>query len=111
MLAPYDYCKDIFKHRFGFEKERSQNLASAAVSGFFAALMALPFDYMKTKLQKMKPNHDGTLPYNGLIDAFRKTIAKESFLGLWRGFPVFYVRIAPPVMTTLILTDWLKQYF
>jgi len=45
--------------------------------------MALPFDYMKTKLQKMKANPDGSLPYNGLIDAFRKTIQRETFFGLW----------------------------
>ena len=59
----------------------------------------------------MKANPDGTLPYTGLVDAFKKTIKNESFYGLWRGFPVFYLRIAPPVMTTLILTDWLKKCF
>ena len=110
MLAPYDYCKDIFKN-LGVKSERGRNLLAAAVSGFLASYMSLPFDYMKTKIQKMKPNPDGTLPYKSMPDALLKTIKNEGFFGLWKGFPVFYVRIAPPVMTILVLNDVLKPYF
>ena len=59
----------------------------------------------------MKPNADGTLPYKSMPDAFAKTIKSEGVLGLWRGFPIFYARIAPPVMTILVLNDILKPYF
>jgi len=50
MLAPYDYCKDIFTKSLGWKDQKSINLASSAVSGFLASFMSLPFDYMKTKL-------------------------------------------------------------
>lgn len=50
MLAPYDYCKDMFKTYLGFTNERKTNLAASAVSGFLASFMSLPFDYMKTKM-------------------------------------------------------------
>jgi len=49
MLAPYDYCKDIFKN-LGVKSERGRNLLASAVSGFMASYMSLPFDYMKTKI-------------------------------------------------------------
>ena len=110
MLAPYDYCKGIFKS-LGVESERKRNLLASAVSGFMASYMSLPFDYMKTKMQKMKPLPDGSMPYKSMPDAFLKTIKNEGFFGLWKGFPVFYVRIAPPVMTILVLNDVLKPYF
>ena len=70
MLAPYDYCKDLFKIYLGFKNERKTNMAASAVSGFLASFMSLPFDYIKTKMQKMKPNPDGTMPFTGQIDAF-----------------------------------------
>ena len=50
MLAPYDYCKDIIKANFTIKSERAVNLMAAAVSGFLASFMSLPFDYMKTKM-------------------------------------------------------------
>lgn len=110
MLAPYDYCKDIFK-KLGLKSERGRNLAASAVSGFLASYMSLPFDYMKTKMQKMKPNPDGTMPYKSMPDALVKTIKNEGFFGLWKGFPIFYARIAPPVMSILVLSDVLRPYF
>lgn len=50
MLAPYDYCKDVFSKTLGWKDQRSCNLAASAVSGFLASFLSLPFDYMKTKL-------------------------------------------------------------
>lgn len=110
MLAPYDYTKGLLKKYLGFQNERRTNMAASAVSGFMASFVSLPFDYMKTKMQKMKPLPDGTMPYKGQIDAFTKTIKSEGILGLWRGFPVFYARIAPPVMAILVINDVLKPY-
>ena len=89
MLAPYDYCKDIFKN-LGVKSERARNLSASAVSGFLASFMSLPFDYMKTKMQKQKPLPDGTMPYKSMPDALFKTIKGEGFFGLWQGFPIFY---------------------
>lgn len=50
MLAPYDYCKEVFNKSFGIKDQRTCNLAASAVSGFLASFLSLPFDYMKTKL-------------------------------------------------------------
>jgi len=38
--------------------------------------MSLPFDNIKTKLQKMKKTVDGKLPYNGLMDWLLKSIKR-----------------------------------
>jgi solute carrier family 25 oxoglutarate transporter 11 len=64
--------------------------------------MSLPFDNIKTKLQKMKVGADGLYPYKGVPDCFAKTVAREGFFGLWVGFPVYYSRVAPHAMIVII---------
>jgi len=36
--------------------------------------MSLPFDNLKTKLQKMKAGPDGKYPYSGVPDCILKTV-------------------------------------
>lgn len=86
---------------------RSQTLTASAIAGFFASFFSLPFDFVKTRLQKQTRNADGTLPYKGMFDCFRKVAKDEGLLRFYRGFTTYYVRIAPHAMVTLIVADYL----
>ncbi|KAL5118612.1 putative mitochondrial 2-oxoglutarate/malate carrier protein [Pleosporales sp. CAS-2024a] len=86
---------------------RSQTLTASAVAGFFASFLSLPFDFIKTRLQKQTRAPDGTLPYKGMFDCFKKVTAEEGLLRFYRGFGTYYVRIAPHAMVTLIVADYL----
>jgi len=86
---------------------RSQTLTASAVAGFFASFLSLPFDFMKTRLQKQTRAPDGTMPYKGMFDCFRKVAKEEGLLRFYRGFGTYYVRIAPHAMVTLIVADYL----
>lgn len=81
---------------------------ASAIAGFFASFFSLPFDYVKTQLQKQQPLPDGTLPYKGTLDCFVKTVAEGGPLKLWTGFPTYYVRIAPHAMITLVALNQLQ---
>ena len=74
---------------------RMQTLSASAVAGFFASFFSLPFDFMKTRLQKQQRGPDGKLPYNGMYHCFKRVIAEEGPLRFYRGFTTYYVRIAP----------------
>jgi solute carrier family 25 oxoglutarate transporter 11 len=74
---------------------RTQTLTASAVAGFFASFFSLPFDFVKTRLQKQSRRPDGTLPYKGMIDCFGKVARDEGLLRFYRGFSTYYVRIAP----------------
>jgi solute carrier family 25 (mitochondrial oxoglutarate transporter), member 11 len=74
---------------------QAQTLAASAVAGFFASFFSLPFDFVKTRLQKQQPRPDGTLPYKSMVDCFRKVAKEEGMLRFYRGFTTYYVRIAP----------------
>ncbi|EON69841.1 mitochondrial 2-oxoglutarate/malate carrier protein [Coniosporium apollinis CBS 100218] len=86
---------------------RSQTLTASAIAGFFASFFSLPFDFVKTRLQKQTRAPDGSLPYKGMFDCFRKVAKDEGLLRFYRGFSTYYVRIAPHAMVTLIVADYL----
>jgi solute carrier family 25 (mitochondrial oxoglutarate transporter), member 11 len=106
MLGPYDQAKEVLARHLG--DSLSTNLIASAWAGFLASFMGLPFDNIKTKLQKQKALPNGQMPYKGMIDWALKTVQKEGPLGFYTGFPTFYFRIAPHVMLSLLFSDVLK---
>ncbi|KAJ5105641.1 Mitochondrial carrier protein [Penicillium alfredii] len=88
---------------------QNQTFAASAIAGFFASFLSLPFDFIKTRLQKQqKDPKTGQLPYRGVLDCARKVAKEEGWLRFYRGFGTYYVRIAPHAMVTLIVADYLN---
>ena len=75
--------------------ETQRTFGASAIAGFFASFLSLPFDFLKTRLQKQQKGPDGKLPYAGLLDCARKVVRDEGWLRFYRGFGTYYVRIAP----------------
>jgi solute carrier family 25 oxoglutarate transporter 11 len=88
---------------------QTQTFAASAIAGFFASFLSLPFDFIKTRLQKQQKNpQTGELPYKGVLDCARKVVQEEGWLRFYRGFGTYYIRIAPHAMVTLIVADHLN---
>jgi solute carrier family 25 oxoglutarate transporter 11 len=88
---------------------QNQTFAASAIAGFFASFLSLPFDFVKTRLQKQQRDPTtGKLPYKGMLDCARKVVQEEGWLRFYRGFGTYYVRIAPHAMVTLIVADYLN---
>ena len=107
MLTSYDESKERLQKHF----KHNPNFVwfmSSFISGSIAAFMSLPFDNVKTKMQKMTKNPDGTFPYKSFVDCAVKTAQKEGIQRFWAGFPTYVVRIAPHVM--IVSFSWLKSY-
>eukprot|EP00933_Yihiella_yeosuensis_P024492 TRINITY_DN18_c0_g2_i1.p1 TRINITY_DN18_c0_g2~~TRINITY_DN18_c0_g2_i1.p1 ORF type:complete len:297 (-),score=90.39 TRINITY_DN18_c0_g2_i1:526-1416(-) len=95
----------------GVEKgSKAQVFGASAIAGFFASFFSLPFDYVKTQVQKAKPDPvTGELPFKGPIDCAVQQVKAGGITRLWSGFPTYYFRIAPHAMITLIAQDQVKQ--
>ncbi|KAJ5906017.1 mitochondrial 2-oxoglutarate/malate carrier protein [Penicillium subrubescens] len=88
---------------------QNQTFAASAIAGFFASFLSLPFDFVKTRLQKQQKDlATGKVPYKGVLDCARKVVQEEGWLRFYRGFGTYYVRIAPHAMVTLIVADYLN---
>lgn len=106
MLASHDQTLDWLKEHV--DSPLLQTIGAKTVSGFFASAFSLPFDFVKTRIQKQKPGPDGKLPYSSALDCARKSLVAEGPLVFYRGFWVYYMRIAPHVMITLFTLDALN---
>jgi solute carrier family 25 (mitochondrial oxoglutarate transporter), member 11 len=111
MLTSNDEIKERLTKMRGLKKaDQTSVFTASAISGFLSSFVSLPFDNIKTKLQKQKAGPDGSLQYTSFFDCFRKTVAKDGISGLWIGFfPTYYIRIAPHIMITLIAQDFLTK--
>jgi len=93
-LAFFSEAKSQLKERTQLSAQ-TQTLTASAIAGFFASFFSLPFDFVKTRLQKQTRAPDGTLPYKSMFNCFTKVAKDEGLLRFYRGFGTYYVRIAP----------------
>ncbi|KAJ0518767.1 putative mitochondrial carrier protein [Helianthus annuus] len=94
--------KDYFKSLFNFKKDQdgywkwfAGNLASGGAAGATSMLFTYSLDYARTRLtndaKALKAG--GERQFNGLIDVYKKTIASDGVVGLYRGFNISCVGI------------------
>ena len=93
-LAFFSEAKAQLKEHTAW-RPQVQTLAASGVAGFFASFFSLPFDFVKTRLQKQQRGADGRLPYKNMADCFATVARKEGVLRFYRGFPTYFFRIAP----------------
>jgi len=115
MMACYDQAKGMMvalnKDPNPDSPSLKTKLGSAAVAGFCCAFMSLPFDMIKSRLQNMKPDSKGVMPYNGVMDCGSKILTKEGPLAFWRGFSAYYFRCAPHAMIILLSIEQVTQMY
>ena len=116
MLACYDQAKDLVATHVTKDPNPKKpsvatNLLSSAVAGFTSAAFSLPFDMLKSRLQDMKPNAAGKMPYTGLMDCAGTIFRKEGILAFWTGFPAYYGRCAPHAMIILLTIEQVSQAY
>merc|ERR1712136_400339 len=114
-LGLYDKFVDVAKvpgENMPFWKTAVCALSAGGIAGVFASFFSLPFDYVKTQVQKMKPDpKTGEMPFKGPLDCAWKQVQAGGPLRLWSGFPTYYARIAPHAMVTLIAQDNIKKFW
>jgi len=71
------------------------HLCSAICSGFVASLCSTPADVAKSRIMSQTALPDGTMPYSGTLDCWRKVVANEGFLALYKGFIPGWLRLGP----------------
>lgn len=109
LLVPFEFAKKKLEPYV--EHTKTRTIISSMIAGACGSVAALPFDNVKTKLQKMKPNSEGVMPYKGVLDCITKTAAREGFFRLWVGLGTFYTRIAPHAIISLVANDLLRMIF
>lgn len=109
MMVSNDTAREILEKKLGKDKKYTVSLTAAMISAVCTAVGSLPFDNIKTKMQKQKPNAEGVLPYKNLVDCVQKSVAREGVTGLWAGLPTYYFRVGPHAMIVLLAAEQYKR--
>jgi solute carrier family 25 oxoglutarate transporter 11 len=104
-LASYDQSKEIIDEAVGEKGSRIGIAGASAISGLVGAVFSLPFDYVKTQIQRMKPDANGVLPYKGGADCAIQTLRQHGPLRFYAGFPTYAMRISPMITLTWLLLE------
>lgn len=84
--------KDKIKALFGFKREEGYgkwfagNLASGGAAGAISLFFVYSLDYARTRLAADASSHGAKRQFSGLVDVYKKTLASDGVVGLYRGF-------------------------
>lgn len=81
------------------------------VAGFTSAFFSLPFDMLKSRMQDMKPDARGKLPYHNLAECARTIFKNDGLVAFWTGFSSYYMRCAPHAMIVLISIEQVSKLY
>lgn len=111
MMVSYEEAKERISAYTGQPGSSMKiQLIATMISACCTAFFSLPFDNIKTKMQKQKPGPDGKLPYSGMPDCFAKSLAREGVTGFWAGLPTYYFRVGPHTVIVLLTSEVYKKW-
>jgi len=108
MLTTYDSFKKWNAGWLGGEGSQQNRFFSGALSGWTAATVSLPFDFVKTRLQKQKPDAHGKMPYSGFFNCITTVARQEGPMAFYNGYFTYVIRITPHIMLTWVFMDNFK---
>lgn len=112
MLVSYDSAKDMATASLGPDASPIKiQFGSSMIAAVATAVGSLPFDNIKTKMQKQKADASGKMPYKNMLDCFKVSMAREGITGFWAGLPTYYFRVGPHAIITLLAAEQYRQMF
>ena len=109
-LATYDTVKRTLLNRAHLKDNWFCHFLSSACSGFVAATLGTPADVIKTRIMNQKRDEFGRgLYYTNSIDCLMKTIRKEGFFSLYKGFIPIWSRMAPWSLTFWLTWEKIRK--
>lgn len=111
-LATYDEVKGQLKSKVGMQEGLLLTLCTAFASGYVSTVASSPFDVVKSRVmgQPLGPDGKGVL-YDGMVDCFIKSSAKEGPMSLYNGFWPNFGRVVPRVTVVFLVMEQLKKNF
>ena len=107
LLVPFEAMKKMLESVI--VDTRTRTLTASMIAGACASVLSLPFDNIKTKLQKMSPGPDGKLPYKGILDCALKSAQQKGIGSLWVGIVTYYFRVSPHAIIALVTNEYLRN--
>uniref|UniRef100_A0A5S6QSF5 Mitochondrial carrier protein n=1 Tax=Trichuris muris TaxID=70415 RepID=A0A5S6QSF5_TRIMR len=84
-------------------------IINGGVAGIIGVTCVFPIDLVKTRLQNQIVPANGAPLYSGMIDCFKKSLAKAGFFGMYSGSAVNILLITPEKAIKLSANDYFRH--
>lgn len=109
-LATYDTVKQILLKNTDLEDNWVCHGMSSGCSCFVAAVLGTPADVVKTRIMNQPRDENGVGRfYRSSFDCVSKTIRKEGFFSLYKGFIPIWSRMAPWSLTFWLTWEEIRK--
>ncbi|XP_039255433.2 mitochondrial uncoupling protein 4-like [Styela clava] len=109
-LATYDTAKHAILRNTNLKDDWMCHGISSILSGFTAATLGTPADVVKTRIMNQpRDKHNVGLYYKSSIECLMKTVRKEGFFSLYKGFIPIWSRMAPWSLTFWLSLEKIRQ--
>ncbi|KAF0760965.1 mitochondrial 2-oxoglutarate/malate carrier protein-like isoform X1 [Aphis craccivora] len=107
-LMSYDTAKVYMMENYDMKDGLKLHTASSMVSGIVYSVCSNPMDVLKTRIQQQKIVN-GKPEYSGIIEVASILMKTEGVTALWKGWPFYYLRVAPGTVLLFIFMEQLKK--
>ncbi|XP_025203359.1 mitochondrial 2-oxoglutarate/malate carrier protein-like [Melanaphis sacchari] len=107
-LMSYDAAKVYMMDNYKMENGLKLHTVSSMISGIVYSICSNPMDVLKTRIQQQKIV-DGKAEYSGLVEVASTLVKTEGVTALWKGWPFYYLRVAPGTVLLFIFMEQLKK--
>ena len=104
-LAAYDTAKRFLIGKMGFSDNTWCFMTASVMSGFCSTILSCPADVVKSKLM----SGAGGTAYSGVLDCYVKTVQRDGFLAIYRGFIPTWMRLGPWHLIFWITSENLRK--
>ncbi|KAL3862102.1 hypothetical protein ACJMK2_008095 [Sinanodonta woodiana] len=109
-LASYSQAKQFLLSTGYFKDNLFLHFCASMISGLVTTAASMPVDIAKTRIQNMK-TINGKPEYSGAFDVLFRTVKKEGFFSLWKGFTPYYARLGPHTVLTFIFLEQMNKLY
>ncbi|OMO57654.1 Mitochondrial brown fat uncoupling protein [Corchorus olitorius] len=108
-LATYDQIKETILEKGVMQDGMRTHVAASIAAGIVAAIASNPVDVIKTRVINMKVEVGKAPLYNGAIDCLMKTVRREGFKALYKGFLPTVSRQGPFTVVLFVTLEQVRK--
>ncbi|MEN2497106.1 MAG: hypothetical protein MHMPM18_001537 [Marteilia pararefringens] len=102
-LASYSQIKEIIENKTGLTGFKNYTISSFC-SGLITSILSLPIDMAKTRMQRQISSQK-----LNTLQVLRSVVTNEGFLGLWKGFMPYFLRIGSHTALCFLFMEKYKE--
>ncbi|CAI2374468.1 unnamed protein product [Moneuplotes crassus] len=106
-LPAYDFTKHKLINHGIMEDNHLCHLVSSITAGVILTLVSGPFDLARTRMM----NQPAKKIYNSMFDCLMKSIQRDGFISLYKGFTPQWMRFGPFTIVQLLVWEHLRRIF